>query len=230
MVGLATVRAAVEERAQQRRAGRDDHEVRAHVGQDSAPVAPDLAVLVGGELDLLDLVPAVMGGQVVLRTGLHPLHRAAQALGQRQAQGFLRVDLELRSEPAADLGGDDPQLGLGDPRRDGHGHPDDVRDLGGRPHRELAGDGVGRPEEAAGLDRIGDQAGQIVTSLDDHRGIGERLVDVAIGERPRVGLVRPEVLVQDRRVGVLCLRHVDEDGERLVVDLDGLTTVARRAG
>ena len=60
--GRDVVHAGVEERAQQRDARRDQLQVGAHVADEADPDGGELAVLVGGQLDVLDLAPALDGG------------------------------------------------------------------------------------------------------------------------------------------------------------------------
>ena len=79
----------------------------------------ELAVGVGGELDVLDLAAAVDGGDGVLAALLVPAHRQLVLAGERDAQQLLGVHVELAAEAAADGRGDDPHLVLGDAERDG---------------------------------------------------------------------------------------------------------------
>ena len=75
-------------------------------------------------------------GQHRLGARLGPLHRAAHPPRHQQAQHFLRGDLELAAEPAADVRRDHAELVLGD-AGDGREHPaQDVRDLGRGPDGE----------------------------------------------------------------------------------------------
>ncbi len=64
-------------------------------------------------------------------TGLPSRRPTAQAI---HSSG---VDLELAAEAAADVGRDDPDLGLGHAGGGGQREAHDVRDLGRRPHRDL---------------------------------------------------------------------------------------------
>ena len=112
-VGRDVVDAVVEEGAEQRDAGRDELQVGAHVGQQLDPHGGDLAVGVGGQLDVLDLAAALDRGEGVLAALLGPAHRHAVLAGQGDGEELLGVDVELRAEAAADRRGDDPQLVLG---------------------------------------------------------------------------------------------------------------------
>ena len=87
--GGHVVDAVVEERAEQRDAGRDQLEVRAHVRQQLHPDGGDLAVGVGGELDVLDLATALDGGDGVLAAVLGPPRRDAEALGDGDGDELL---------------------------------------------------------------------------------------------------------------------------------------------
>ncbi len=78
----------------------------------------ELAVGVGGELDVLDLAASLDGGDGVLRAGLVPAHRHAELAGEGDAQQFLGVHVELGAEPAADRRGDDAELVFGHTERD----------------------------------------------------------------------------------------------------------------
>ena len=61
----------------------------------------------------------VLGGEQVLVAGVDPLDRAPEAPGHRGNQHLLAVGTALDAEAAADVGGDDPQLGLGDAEDEG---------------------------------------------------------------------------------------------------------------
>ena len=74
----------------------------------------DPAVAVGRDPDALDLVAAVVHGQVALAAGLGPLDRLADLAGDQHGEHLLGGDLELGAEAAADVGRDHPQLVLGD--------------------------------------------------------------------------------------------------------------------
>ncbi len=63
--------------------------------------------------------------------------------------------------------------------------------------------------------------------LDRHLGVGERLLDLAGVELPDVALVRLEVVVHERSVGVERAADVRDRSERLVLDLDELRRVLR---
>ena len=110
----------VHERAEQRDARRDQHQVGAHVGQQVDVQAAQPAVPVGGDPDPLPLVPAVVHGQVALAARLGPLDRPAELAGDQHREHLFGGDLELGAEAAAHVGRDDPDVLLrdaGDQRR-----------------------------------------------------------------------------------------------------------------
>ncbi len=227
-VALHVVAAAVEPGPEQRDAGRDELHVRAHRGEQPDPDRRDLALGRGGELDLLDHVAAVDRREVALRALLDPLHGPAELPREREAERLLGVDVELRAEAAADVGGDDPQLRLRDARDERQGRAQDVRDLRRRPEREVARRRR-LHEHAAGLDRVRDQPLLAVALAHGDGRLGEQPVDLAGLHRPRVRDVRAELVVQDRGAVLRRLDHVRDGRQRLVFDLDELGGVLRQS-
>ena len=162
---------------------------------------------------------------VALAARLRPLHGAAEPARDRERERLLGVDVQLRAEAAADVGRDHAQLRLGDAGDAAERDAGDVRHLRRRPERELAGRRDRRDEHGARLDRVRDQPVLAIALLDRDGGLGEQPVDLARVELPRVAAVRAELLVDERRA--LCERRlgVDDDRQRLVVDLDELRRV-----
>ena len=185
-----------------------------------------LPSFVAAKRQLVDDVAAVDRRDVVLRTLLRPLHRAAEPLRERDRERLLRVDVQLRAEAAADVGGDDADLRLGDSEDELQREAQDVRHLRRRPERDLAGRADLR-EDAARLHRVRDQPWLEVAARDDDVGRVDRRLDVVRLELPDVALVRPEVRVDERRAVLERLLDVRDGRERLVVDLDELRRVLR---
>ena len=79
------------------------------------PHRGDLAVGVGGELDVLDLAPALDRGERGLGALLGPPHRHAELAGEDEREDLLGVDVELRPEATAHRRRHDPDLLLGQP-------------------------------------------------------------------------------------------------------------------
>ena len=101
-----------------------------------------------------------------------------------------------------------------------------MRDLGCRPHRQLAGGGERLHQHAARLDRVRDQPLLAVALLDRDLRVRELLVHFARSELPRVAAVRAEVVVEDRRAILERPLRIDDRGQRLVLHLDKLRRVA----
>ena len=136
-VGVHLVDRVEHERAEQRHAGRDQHQVGAHVGQQVDGQAAEPSVPVRRDLDPLQLVAAVVHGQVALAARLGPLHRPAELAGEQHGQHLFGGDLQLGPEPAADIRRHHPEVLLRDAEDHGEQEPQDVRDLGGRPQGDL---------------------------------------------------------------------------------------------
>ena len=220
-VGVHLVDRVEHERPEQRHARSDEHQVGAHVGEQVDVEPADAAVGVGGEPQPLDLVAAVMDGHVALGPGLRPLHRAAELAREQQREHLFRGDLQLRAEAAAHVRRDDPQLVLGYAGDEGEHDPQHVRDLGGRPHRVLVGDG--RADHGPRFHGRRDQPLLTVGALDHHRRVTERGVYVPVAERPGERLVPGRVqlhgAVRESRL------HVEHRLKRLVVHVDELERV-----
>ena len=185
-----------------------------------------VSVLRRRERQLVDDVASVDRRHVVLGALLGPLHRAAEPACERDGERLLGVDVELRAEAAADVGGDHADLRLGDAEHELQREAQDVRHLRRRPERDLAGRADLR-EHATRLDRVRDQPRLEVAPRDDDVGRVDRRLDVVGLELPDVALVRPEVLVHERRAVLERLLDVGDRRERLVVDLDELGRVLR---
>ena len=174
----------------------------------------------------MDDVATVDRGDVVLGALLRPLHRTPEPPGERDGQRLFAVDVELRAEAAADVGGDHPDLRLGDPEHELQREAQDVR----RSASPTTGDVAGRAdlrEHAARLDRIRDQPRLDVAPGDDDVSRIDRRLHVVRLELPDVALVRLELGVDERRAVVERLLDVRDRRKRLVVDLDELGRILR---
>jgi hypothetical protein len=224
------VDAVVEEGAEQRDAGGDQLQVRPHVGEQLHPDRGDLAVGVGGQLDVLDLAPALDGGGRPLGAALGPSGGHTQLLGHREGDELLGVDVELGAEATAHRRRDDPDLVLGRAGGGGQHHLEDVGDLGGGVDGDLTGVGLGHHGHAPGLHGRGDEALLHVALRHDVRRLGEgALHRVGVGDQlPRVGGVGAEGLVDHDPVAHRVLQ-VDHRRQRVVVDHHGLEGVGHRS-
>jgi hypothetical protein len=228
VVRFDVVAAGIQPCPEQRDAGREQLQVRAHRRRQPNADCGDLAFGGRRELDLLDHVAPVDRRLAGLAAFLDPLHRPAELAGERDGELLLGVDVQFRAEGAADLRGDHSDLRLGDAQRQRQQRPQDVRDLRRRPDRVLALGGDGHDEDAARLDRGRDQAVLAVALRHSHGRFRKRLVDVAGRERPLEAAVRVELVVNERRAVGKRFGDVGHGRQRLVLDLDELGRVLRQ--
>jgi len=192
-----------------------------------------LAVLGGADLDVLDLIAAVVAGDHVLAAGLIPLHRPTEMAGELHGEDLLAIQLQFAAESAADVRGDDAQRVLRHPRHEREEHPKHVGDLGRRPYGHLIAHAHRGGDDRARLHVAGDDALVDEAALHHDIGLGLGLVvgDPGAGQREGVALVGHRgalAIVDERRARLQRGLHVDHRGERLVVDLDGLECVIGR--
>ena len=198
------------------------------------PHAEDPAVLAQRQLAVEVDVAREAGRDQVSGAVLDPLHRA---LGEDRGQDrhhVAGVDRHLVAEPAAEVGGDDPDLVLGQLGDQGDRGAHDVGSLGGHVDRELAGGPVEVGDRAAALHRRGVRPRVVQRDLRDHVGLGERLVGpLLVADLPVEGDVVVLVLlvVADHRRAVgLGLGRVDDRRQRVVLDVDRLARVLGDVG
>ena len=178
------------------------------------------------------------GGEERLGPVLDPLEGYVEPLRQRRRHVLLAVDVDLRPEPAADLGGDRPHPVLAEADHLRHEGPEDVRVLGRRPDRQLVLAPLVVRHHAARLDRVRGQPLVHDPLGDHHVGGGERLVDGGVVHRLPAPDARPArqrtegdvgrvVGVQHRGLPGHSLLGVDHRRQRLDVDDDGIGRVPR---
>ncbi len=191
--------------------------------------AGHLAVGLHRDLDVEEgaLVP-VRVGRVLVGAPLRPLHRPAELPREQAENDVVRVEADLVAEGAADVLGDEPQLV--DPAAQRGRHPDraDAGHLVVAVERPLAGASLVLDERAGAFERRRAEAVEVEPlDLHDVVGLGERLVDVAPVEDAGPDDVRAGLVVEDHLVlgGLL---GVDENRQRVVLDLDELRRVARK--
>ncbi len=137
------------------------------------------------------------------------------------------MEADLVPEAAADVVRDEAQLV--DPGAECRRHPDraDPGHLVVARERPLARALVVLDERARALERGRGEAVEVeLVDLHDVICLGERRVDVTPVEDARPDDVRAGLVVEDDLV-LQRLRGVDEDGQRVVLDLDQLRCVAR---
>ena len=204
-------------------------EERAVVGVGVDPDAEDLAVAAQRQLAVQVDVPGEAGGDEVARLVLDPLDRPLQQDRGQDRADVPRVDRHLVAETAADVRGDDPDHVLGQLGHQRHRGPDDVRRLGGHVDGELGGGPVEVRDRPAALDRAWVRARVVQLQLRNKVGLLEGPVGAGlVADLPVVDDVADLaflVVPDDRRAVGDRLPRVDDDRQRLVVDVDGLARV-----
>ena len=164
------------------------------------------------------MIAAVDRREVPLAPLLCPFDRSAERFREVTDKELLCVDLQLAAEPAADLRRDHAHLVLSEAKIQRNDELHEMRDLRGRPERELSGLELRR--DRTRFHRVRDETLVDDPLIDLDLGILEGLVDVATFDRIREYEVRPELLVKDRRACFEGLGRIDHDRKRLVVDRD----------
>ena len=196
----------------------------------------DAAGLRAAHLDL-DVGPRGRAGGAEHFVPVHDhLDGALALLGQHDRQRF-EIDVVLAAEPAAEFRRNDLDLG--------QVHFEQLGDLGAEHEMALgAGPYLGEPAfgivgdaglrfDIALVNRLG-----VEFPLDDDIGLGKALFDIAelafetggdVRRFRRLGLhaLGELVFVEDRRIGLHRVAHVDHVGQHFVIDLDQLQ---RRTG
>ncbi len=219
-------------RHHQRREGRDrgpeEGRVRADVGEHAPAQRDELAVLLVGGLDLVDVAAAVGRVHQVLGARLGPLHGPPERARDPRQQTLFGVDGDLAAEAAADLGRDHADPHFGEAEALGELLLHEMRNLSRRPDRELLRPLVPAREDGAALHR--DRRDLLVHELELHHAVGlfEELVDlggVRGGHRQRhvVGVVGVDLALR----GVEGALEVDHRAAGRDVDLHVQRRVAR---
>ena len=219
----------VEKRPEQRDAGSDQLEIRTHVGDEIDADRRDLALGVGGEIDLLDL-PAPLDRRLrALGALLDPANRHPVLAGERDTDQLFRINVQLGPEPSTHRGSDHTHLMLGNAERERDHDLEDVRDLRGRVEGDVAAERLRHRGHRPGLHRHRDEPLLDVALADrvcrgSERGV-DRLLTLGV-QLPRVALVGAQTLVDHHAVAERILQ-IDHRGQRLVVDDDRVERVAR---
>ncbi len=180
----------------------------------------------------MDLVALDTGDQGVLPTRLDPLDRASELPRENGHHDVLRVVHALGPEASADVGRrNDPHVVLGNTELAGEHAAMPMHHLHGAVHGETV-PGPAR-HESARLERMRAAARQLDARAHDDGGGGERSRRVAHTLTPFGDDVVPHLVVQDWRVRREGGVHVDEGGQRLVLDanqVDGVVGTIRVVG
>ena len=145
----------------------------------------DPAVVVKGDLDIVQLVARVGGAHHVLAPVLDPAHRAAELAREKGDEQVFGIDMPLAAKPAADIERDaaHPRLGQAEQRSGLAPHP--MHNLGRRPDRRRLGAPVVGGDDPAALHRHRGVAVMVEAALEAVRGAGERRLDIAAADRKR---------------------------------------------
>ncbi len=203
------------------------------VGADVREVAhregEEAAVRVERELGLGDVVAAMLVGLQTFAALGNPFHRPADEARRERSEHVFRIEPALHAEAAADILGDDAELGLRlleHLRRDGA--PDHVRALHGAAQRGAA---VARGvfgDAAARLHGVGGEPVDHHAVTDHVRRGGERLRDrCPVAGDMGEGLVVRAALPHRDRAGHDRVLGGRDRGQHLVVDLDRFGRVLR---
>ena len=178
----------------------------------------DAAVGAHAEPGKVALVAIGRGGEEMLGARLHPLDRPADAAGHGGDQHFFGIGVPLAAEAAADVGGEDSHVLLGETEgardRGAHG----VGHLGRAPHREASIVSRWPGQDAARLQRHRSDPRERQLGGDDKLRLGESRLDGAHsalrGPRDVVGPFREHA----RRAGSQGRVDVGGGGQDFVVD------------
>ena len=165
------------------------------------------------------------GAGDILAPPLDPFDRLAEQHREIAGQRLLAVHVELASEAAADLGRDHADVVLAELEHLGQARAQHVRNLGRRPHRQVALARVPLRDDAARLHR--DRREALVDDLETHHlvGVAHRLVHRGRGNFHLERDVGAELVVQNRRAVGDRLFRIDHRVERVVVDFDQVECV-----
>ena len=158
-----------------RRHNRECRQVRADIGQAVDPQAGDAVVGVERHSHLVDVVAAMRVGKEGLAAVGRPFDRTLQLLRYPGADCFFRIDINLRSEAAADIGGDNAELGFRNAQHEGTNHkPCQMRVLRGGEQRVGLVDGVIFRYCGTGLHRVWNKTVVPHFQLDHGGGVCQR--------------------------------------------------------
>ena len=200
-----------------RDAGAEGRDIGADVGHGVDAKREEMPLRVHRELGAGLVAAALVIRDEALAAGGDPFHRPPQPPRRPGDDGLLGIVLALVAEAAADVGRDQTDGGLRQPKLLGDGAADVMRHLRRGIERELARAAVG--QHRARLDRSADQP--VVGEVEPHhvRRAVERLAHRGfVAPREAEADVAGRRLVQLRRALLHRGAAVDDDGQRLVVD------------
>ena len=163
--------------------------------------AADLRLSIDRDLDVPDLVALLNRGQEMFHAVLDPLHRPLEDPRRRRDGDLLGIDQELGAEAATDIGRGDADAVLRHAEELRERHPQVVRHLRRRPHREPLLARLIARHRAAALDRMR-RAAMLLEPLAEHmRGARKGARRIAIGDAKLGEHIRWRFTAHLRRAG-----------------------------
>ena len=214
------------DRARDRRA--EGREIGPQIGHGFDPEPEEPAVLVERELGPGAMVARLGVGDEGLAARADPPDGPAEAARRPADRDLFRIVLALVAEPAADIGGDHPDLAVGHAELGRHRPPHQMHRLGGVVERDRFGDRVVGRHRGARLKRGAGDAVVVDVDPDGARGRFHRAVDRRlVAAAPDVADISRRLVVQ-HDFGADGLARADHGGQRPVANPDQLGRVVGR--
>ena len=194
----------------------------------------DAAVAIHRRASVRGILARMARREQVLGAILAPTHGFAQRARQRRTGQLLAVERDLLPKSAADVRGDDCDLGLAEAQPPGELRAIGMRHLVADMHRQVLAALIPHRAAPARLDRRVGLAVLMEFGFDHERRLGEAAFRVAGREGLMRDQVRRQRLVDQRGAGRERTVHAGDRRKRLVRDLDqlggilGQIAVARR--
>jgi hypothetical protein len=135
------------------------------------------------------------GAQEVLLAVFHPLDGPSQLHREVGGEDGLGIGVDLTAEAATDIHGDDPQFVFRETEDVDHCATFQMRGLGGKPQRHVAGAAFVAGHHRPGLHRAGDEAGLDQARRDHAVGLTEGSVGSSSPPREFDAEIGAQVLV-----------------------------------
>ena len=127
--------------------------ISAEIRNDVVAQSGDCAIVLHADFDRADLCAAMNRGLHIFTARLDPLHRFAKLDRNPTEQSLFRINIQLRSEAAADFRRDDSQLVFGDADHQSELGSQQMRNLRRRPNGKFFFAGKVASQYSAGLHR-----------------------------------------------------------------------------
>ncbi len=199
--------------------------MRAEILQHVEPQRRDRPIAPGRELDIRDLVTAVVCGLEALGPGLDPLHRPLEHHSGGRDDEVLRVGADLDAKGSTNLRRDYPDLVLAETERLGDIVPAPVGRLRRGPDDQPAGCSVWGRDDRPSLHRDTGKPLAANPLLHHDRRAFERVLDLPLGPAPAHPDVVFNLIVELWRAGLAGLLGIDHGREQHVVHVNGIRRV-----